>query len=242
MFKAKIVLSYDGSCFSGFAVQKGKINTVSNRLYEIFKALNINEKFNASGRTDKDVHALNQVLDINLPDFWSDLERLKKYINLEAHPSIHIKAITKVKSDFHARYSAKKRSYRYLLSTEEFTVFKSKYISYHDKIDLQKISSAIRLFEGVHNFEYFKKNGSDTTNFVREVYKCRFYKYKDIYVFSFLASGYLRSQIRMMVAFLLKISDGDLSEEELISQLGCKTYYNRFLAHPAGLYLNRIYY
>ena len=78
MQKIAIVLSYDGSEFDGFQIQKGEINTVAKRLYDAFHSIGIFQKFNASGRTDKGVHATYQVIDIEIPAFWSDLERLKK--------------------------------------------------------------------------------------------------------------------------------------------------------------------
>jgi tRNA pseudouridine38-40 synthase len=58
----------------------------------------------------------------------------------------------------------------------------------------------------------------------------------------FVADGYLRSQIRIMVSFLLKISDGVLSIDNLIEQLNSKKVYSRDLASPNGLYLSRVHY
>jgi tRNA pseudouridine38-40 synthase len=63
----------------------------------------------ASGRTDRGVHATGQVCHIDLPEFWSDLEKLKSALNGMLPPSIHVKKIVAVDESFHARYSAKKR-------------------------------------------------------------------------------------------------------------------------------------
>ena len=242
MFKLKITLSYDGSIFNGFQVQSGSANTVSNKLYKIFTSLGIKEKFNASGRTDSGVHATRQVIDIMVPLYWSDLEKLKNHINHKAKPDIYIKSIEKVDKSFHSRFDAKQRVYRYVISTKEFDVFRSRYILHVDRVDEQKIKSAIKLFKGSHNFEYFKKNGGNVTSFVREIYKAEFYAYDDVYVFLFEASGYLRSQIRMMVDFLLKISDGIYCEDDLKNQLSCKKKISSDLVLPNGLYLSKIVY
>lgn len=228
--------------FNGFQVQKGKANTVSNKLYNIFNSLGIKEKFNASGRTDSGVHSSGQVIDIMIPSYWSDLDKLKEHINHKAKPDIFIKSIRRVDDSFHSRFNAKKRVYKYIVSTKEFDVFKSRYLLHVQNIDVEKIKSAIKLFEGVHDFEYFKKNGGNTTSFVREIYKVNFYSYKDVYIFSFEASGYLRSQIRMMVDFLLKISDGLFSEDDLKNQLDRKKIVSTNLALPNGLYLSKIVY
>ena len=240
--KVKITLRYDGSQFHGFQSQNDGTKTVSNKLQEVFESFGIDAKFNASGRTDSGVHASGQVIDIDLPPYWHDLVRLKNYLNRLCMPSIMIGHIEEVKEDFHARFSAKKRVYRYLLKVGEFSVFSQNYVTYHDRIDIQKIQEAMVLFEGEHDFEYFSKSGSDPKSTIREIYKCRFYKYREFYVFSVEANGYLRSQIRMMVDFLLKISDGELNKEALIEQLEKKKIYNRALAKPNGLYLAKIKY
>ena len=242
MFKIKITLSYDGSVFNGFQVQKGRATTVSNKLYNIFSSLGIKEKFNASGRTDSGVHASRQVIDIVIPEYWSDLKKLKNHINHKAKPDIFIKNIERVDKSFHSRFDAKRRVYKYIVSTKEFDVFRSRYILHVDNIDVKKIQSAIKLFKGVHNFEYFKKNGGNVTSFVREIYKVKFYAYKGVYIFSFDSSGYLRSQIRMMVDFLLRVSNGEFSEDDLKNQLEGKKIVSTNLALPNGLYLSKIKY
>ncbi len=240
--RVKITLLYDGSQFHGFQSQNDGTRTVANKLQEAFTSIGINAKINASGRTDTGVHATGQVIDIDLPPFWHDLSRLKNYLNRLCSPSIMIGHIEEVSDDFHARYSAKKRVYRYLVMVGKPSVFSQKYVSYHDGINAKKIAGAITLFEGEHDFAYFSKSGSEPKSTIREVYKCRFYHYKELYVFSFEANGYLRSQIRMMVDFLLKISDGVLSEKELKEQLEKKKIHNRGLAKPNGLYLAKIKY
>ena len=124
----------------------------------------------------------------------------------------------------------------------EPSVFSQAYVRYHDSINSAKMKAAIKLFEGEHDFAYFCKNGSEPKSTVREIYKCWFYRYQGYYIFSFEANGYLRSQIRMMVDFLLKISDGEFGEKALKEQLEKKKIHSRTLADANGLYLSRIKY
>ncbi len=240
--RVKITLSYDGSQFHGFQIQKDGTHTVANKLQRAFISLGIKGSMHASGRTDTGVHATAQVIDIDLPEYWSKLPELKKRLNHFLLPDIYIKKIEPVSAAFHARFSAKKRLYRYLLKAGEPSVFASPYLLYHDKIDLPLLERAARLYEGEHDFAYFMKQGSDVGSTVRQIYKCRFYRYKDLYVFSVEGSGFLRSQIRMMVDFLLKINDGALSIEDLQAQIDKKKWINRSLAKPNGLYLAKIKY
>ncbi len=240
--KVKITLAYDGSQFHGFQSQNDGTLTVANKLADAFASIGIHSKINASGRTDSGVHATRQVIDIELPPFWDDLARLKNYLNHLCAPSIQIRDIQAVQADFHARYSAQRRVYRYLVKVGEPSVFSQAYVHYHDSIDVTKIQGAIKRFEGRHDFAYFCKNGSEPKSTIRQIYQCRFYARRGFYIFSFEANGYLRSQIRMMVDFLLKISDGKLSEIALKEQLEKKKIHSRTLARANGLYLSRIKY
>lgn len=237
----KITISYDGFSYQGSQRQPNK-QSVENKLIEVFELLNIEPKITLSGRTDKQVHATGQVFNIEVPLFWSDLKKLKKVLNHKLPPSIRVKNIEKVSDEFHARFHAKKRVYRYVVSTKEPTPFLANYVTHVKKIDEEKIKEAIKLFIGLHDFEYFHKLGSDKENLIREIYDAKFYKHNDFYIFMFEANSYLRSQIRLMVEFLLKISDGKLSKDDLNNQLKKKKISNKLPAPANGLYLVKVKY
>ncbi len=242
MTKVMMRLAYDGSRFNGFQIQNSGVPTVANRLQEIFRSVGIEGKFNASGRTDRGVHATDQVIDVPLPPFWRDLEKLRKSLNAKALPDIYIKSIREVPETFHARYSAKRRRYRYLVSTQTPSPLKARYILYTAAFDFERVEKAIRLFEGRHDFVRFKKSGSDTTRFVRTIHRARLYRHEGLDIFLFEADGFLRSQIRMMVDFLLKIGNGRLNNEDLLRQLAAGETISTDLCPPNGLYLSRIFY
>lgn len=236
----KVTLSYDGSQFNGYQIQNSGVNTIANKLDKILKSLKIDTKVHASGRTDSGVHAINQVVHFELPKFWMDLEKLKYTLNQKSLPDIYIKDIKVVDKSFHSRYSAKRRVYRYLISTKTPSVFLTPYMLFIPTVDLSLIQEAVKYFEGEHDFSYFKKSKGSEKQSVRIIYKARFYRYKDFYVFSFEANGYLRSQIRMMVYFLLEISDKRLTVVQLKEQLALKKRHSTGVVIPNGLYLSRI--
>ncbi len=239
----KMTLSYDGSRFYGFQTQNSRdFLTVADRLQDIFNSIQIRSKLRSSGRTDRGVHATGAVIDIELPPFWSDLNRLKHTINKMALPEIYIRKIELVDDNFHSRFSAKRRVYRYIISTETPKVFLTPYVLFVQKIDEELIKEALRSFEGRYDFRYFKKSKGGTENFIRTIYKTRFYRYKEYYILYFEADGYLRSQIRMMVATILEISDKRLTIAHLNEQLLCKRVYCRKLVAPCGLYLAKVKY
>ena len=239
--KAKITISYDGTSFSGSQIQPDK-QTIQSKLDEVLKTLNINTTLEFSGRTDKGVHAFRQVVSCKVPTFWNNTVKLQETLNRQLPNSIVVRDIKIVDDSFHARFSAKKREYRYLISSKQLTPFNNNYLSFYKKIDILKINEAIEVFKGIHDFEYFSKKGSEPVSTVREIYDIKFYKYKDVYVLNFKANSYLRSQIRMMVDFIMKISEGKLSIKDLEVQLEKKKLISWTLASENGLYLSKINY
>lgn len=237
----KFTIAYDGSIYQGSQRQpNGK--TVEDEFLRAFKRLNIDTKIILSGRTDKEVHATGQVFNCQIPKHFNDLKKLKEIVNHQLPSTVMVKHISNVSSDFHSRFHATKRVYRYLLTTKLTTPFNDKYITYVPNINEEIIKEAIKEFIGVFDFKYFHKTGSDKDITVREVFDACFYKYKDVYVMKFTANSYLRSQIRLMVGFLLNISSGKLTIDDLKKQLRLEKQIFKTPAKPNGLYLARIKY
>ena len=237
----KFVISYDGSLYQGSQKQPNGL-TVEDKLLKAFKKINIETNIVLSGRTDKEVHATGQVFNCIVPDFWIDFFKLKEVLNKNLPTSIKISKISKVKDDFHARFHAKKRVYRYLITSKPTTPFNDKFITYVKDIDKELLQEAIKEFIGVHDFKYFHKTGSDKELTKREVFNAEFYKYKDIYVFKFTANSYLRSQIRLMVGFLLAINNKKQTIENLKNQLNLEKHIFKTPVIANGLYLAKIKY
>jgi tRNA pseudouridine38-40 synthase len=150
-----------------------------------------------------------------------------------------------VNEDFHARFSAKNRIYRYIISTDNVSVFNRDYVTYIDEkfINENILKKAITLFEGTWDFKYFMVTSEDVyKSSVRTIYRTKFYKHKNYYIFYFNANSYLRKQIRFMVEFLLQISKGILSCDDLVMQLNKEKLIYKKPALPNGLYLSKIIY
>ena len=237
----KFVISYDGSLYQGSQKQPNGL-TVEDKLLFAFKKINIETNIVLSGRTDKEVHATGQVFNCLVPDYWEDFFKLKEILNKNLPSSIKVLKISKVKDDFHSRFHAKKRVYRYLITTKATTPFNDKFITHVKNINEELLQKAIKEFVGVYDFKYFHKTGSDKELTKREIFDTKFYKYKDIYVFKFTANSYLRSQIRLMVGFLLAINDNKQSIENLKEQLTLQKHHFKTPAVANGLYLAKIKY
>ncbi len=235
--RCAITLAYDGSGFLGSQIQKTSSNTIFGTLQKVFLALGVDSKIIASGRTDKGVHATGQVCHIDLPSFWSDLKKLKKVLNEMLPSSIKVYHITQVNMDFHARYSAKRRVYRYIIKNSQSNPFEDKFITFVNIFNFDAVSKNIKLFIGKHDFSNFMKTGSDTKNNIRIIYKAFAYTHNGYIVLNFEANGFLRTQIRFMVGALLNLDNKQIKEK-----LECKNNHKVKPAPSNGLYLARIKY
>lgn len=234
-------VAYDGSLFYGYAKQINT-KTIYNEIHKALLTVGIDTKSTCAGRTDKGVHALNQIISMDVNDRWeSKLNYLKDILNNRLN-HIHIKEIKKTKDNFNPRFDAKYRVYRYIISSKDKSPFLYNYISFVKAYNPKILKEISHIFEGEHNFKYFQKTGTENVGSHRKIYQSKFYEYKDKGIFIFKANGFLRSQIRFMVAFLLDISRGILSKEQLIEQLECKKRHCSKLSLANGLYLLRMKY
>ena len=239
--RIKAVISYDGSAYLGFQRQKSTKRTVSTAIETALSSLQINSEVVGSGRTDAGVHASGQVIHFDIPDFWSDLKKLKLNVNRKLH-DISFKQITKVEDDFHARFCAKKRLYRYVFKTFTPSVFEQKYISYYQTFNLTLLQKALKCFEGKHDFDFFHKTGSDTHTTVREIYYANYKERNGYHFIYFQANGFLRSQVRMMVDAAMQCAKEEMTLTQLQEQIECSQKHTTKLAPPEGLYLAKILY
>ncbi len=239
--RVKAVIAYDGSSYKGFQKQNSTNNTVTHAIEEALRALQILDPIVASGRTDAGVHATGQVIHFDLPYYWSDLAKLKISLNQKLK-DIEFKHISRVHRDFHARFSATKRQYRYVFKTKRPSVFEQKYISYYPDFNTAILQKALAYFEGEHDFNYFHKTGTVTHTTVRKIYKTHYREHKGYHYIYFQANGFLRSQVRMMIEAAMLCAKEELNLLQLEEQITCKRKHTSRLAPAEGLYLAHIHY
>ncbi len=241
MIRFAVKIAYDGSQFFGSQSQTNQ-NGVEDFLNKALKNINLtSSSVVLAGRTDRGVHATGSIFHVDLPDFWTP-SKFQYALTRGLPPTILIKNVYLVNNNFHARFSAKSRVYRYIISQENINPFENNYLTFIQKqIDIQKIQSAIKLLEGEHDFKAFLKVGSPIESSIRFIFNAKIYKYKSKIIFLFEGNGFLRSQVRLMVGFLLKIGYGELNSIHLQRQLNGESIFREPVS-PNGLYLIRIKY
>ena len=231
--KLKLVYSYDGSKFSGSQSQPHG-RGVEDVLRAALGRVGIFAPLISSSRTDKGVHALRQVSCVECTVHW-ELSRLKELINRHCAPYIFVRHISPVPRDFHPRYDAVARCYRYVLNHGCPSPFLSDFCVFYPRVDLAALNAALANFIGEHDFSEFMKSGSDIKSPVRELYVARAYSFRNLTLINFKANGFLRAQVRLMVANALKSV-----------QSGRKISFLRALSRipfpPNGLYLSSVSY
>ncbi len=231
--KLKLVYSYDGSKFSGSQSQPHG-RGVEDVLRAALGRVGIFAPLISSSRTDKGVHALRQVSCVECTVHW-ELSRLKELINHHCAPYIFVRHISPVPRDFHPRYDAVARCYRYVLNHGRPSPFLSDFCVFYPRVNLAALNAALANFIGEHDFSEFMKSGSDIKSPVRELYIARAYSFRNLTLINFKANGFLRAQVRLMVANALKSV-----------QSGRKISFSRALSRipfpPNGLYLSSVSY
>lgn len=236
-----INLSYDGSKFFGYQIQKKDI-TVEGELERVLsKVLNTNINTIASSRTDKGVHSLDQYCHFDY-DKKIDTNKLKHSINSLIDKSIYIKKIKLVNDEFHARYNVIKKEYVYKINMKEYNPIEKDYIlQYCKKIDRNLIEEFISKISGKHNFRSFTSD-KDAKNYERDI--CISYKISNkVLYLKFESSGFLRYMIRNIVGLLLDINDGKKSIDDIDKIFESKNRCKLGLCAPGeGLYLTKVQY
>ena len=246
----KIIYQYDGSKFSGFQRQKhNNIKTVQGEIEKvILKAFSQKINMISSGRTDKGVHAMEQVsnflIDGNIP-----LEAIKRQINKSLKGEIKILNITEANENFNARFDAKNRTYLYILRTEEdIPPFEANYITGLKKeVNVEKFQKIMDSFIGKHNFSSFMKKDKAYRNPVREIFyiKCFYDKKwgKNQVNIEICGNGFLKTMVRIMIGSALAIYFGKEKEDYIIKNLENPNADNKkILASSEGLYLYKVNY
>lgn len=238
-----ITFSYDGSKYFGYQKQKG-VNSVQEDLEKVLSLIN-NKPVSvcASGRTDAGVHANGQCahfdIDINItPD------KLKNALNGLLNGNIYVKSVVEVPDTFHARFDVKQKEYIYKINTGEYSpIYKDYIYQYCKPLDVDSMKTAIKSFEGEHNFKSFTKANVETNNFARTIYSTAVTKDNDIITIKFVGNGFMRYMVRNMVGFLIEIGEGKRNISDVNSVLleEDRTKAGR-TAPPEGLYLNKVTY
>lgn len=245
MKRFRLDVAYNGKDFSGYQIQPNK-RTVQGEIEKVLSfLLKEDVKIYASGRTDAGVSALDQVIHFDT-EKEVVVHKLTDSLNALLPDDISVLSVSEVSFEFDARFSAKKKTYRYL-----FYVSKYKHPIYDEYAqiiksyaDVDKMQQGAKNLIGTFDFKSFVSRKSGKTDFVRTIYNADIISLGDnVYAFEITGNGFLYNMVRIIFGTLLKVAYGKIKPEEVIKIILSENRANAGQTMPPkALYLKSVDY
>ncbi|HLE10198.1 MAG TPA: tRNA pseudouridine(38-40) synthase TruA [Bacteriovoracaceae bacterium] len=256
-------IQYKGTNYNGWQIQNGQAGkTIQGEINYALKKITKSELIHTigSGRTDAGVHALGQVIRMDLP-FMIEPIGLQRALNALIPADIRILEVKKIDESFHPIYNAKWKEYIYCFSTSTIiSPFDRELVAqYPYEIDIAAMKNGGRLFLGKHDFCNFSCTGTEVKSTIREIFEFSLEPINgghpwinlassgataNYYLFRIRGSGFLKQMVRLIVGALFNLGRGKIKETDiaaaLVAPYGVKKV--GFVADPEGLYLAEVHY
>lgn len=228
-------IAYDGTRYNGFQTQPGG-NTIQDVIESALETLTgARTRIVGSGRTDARVHAEGQVFNFHTESRIA-VERWALALNSRLPEDIRVvETAAEVPDDFHARFSAKRKTYRYSICIGKFhDVFRRNFEFHHPspKLDVDAMREALLRLQGEHDFTSFTTNHADEKSHVRTIYSAELRvedRRLDLY---WTGNGFLYNMVRIMAGTLIQVGQGKIGEAAISDILHGR---NRLLAGPTAV-------
>ena len=246
MFTYQIIIEYVGTNFVGWQIQKNGTSiqeTIQKILTKILKQKIV---LHGSGRTDAGVHALGQsahfIIKKTISNQFFFLNTINFFLNKK---KISILKINKKNKNFHARYSAKKRIYKYIVINRiaPLTLDINKAWHIRSALNIELMKKAAKLLEGTKDFSTYRSSSCGAKSPVRTLEKISIEKKNDKIIILFTSKSFLQKQVRSMVGCLKFVGEKKWSLKFFRNSMVSKKRINCAPPAPAyGLYLKKIKY
>ena len=246
MFKYHITIEYDGTNFVGWQFQKNGISIQEVLQNSFFNLLKEKIIVIGSGRTDAGVHGIEQSAHIESKKKNLNSNIFLNSINfyLKNHP-ITLLSIKKINKLFHARYSAKKRVYIYLILNRDTAspLSKNRVWFVKKKLDIIKMKKATKILKGTHDFSIFRSSSCQSSSPIKTLKSVNLKKSGDVIEITFASKSFLQQQVRSMVGALKYVGEKKWTLKTFRKNFNLKKRSNCAPPAPAcGLYLKKVKY
>lgn len=247
----KVILSYNGTHYSGWQNQKGKTNTIQHQVESVIAKIVNYQDFKVIGasRTDTGVHALGQVLKITLPRLI-DVQKLKAGMNSKLPVDIKVLDIQTIANTFNVNRDSKAKEYHYYFCFTQPNAIVAPSVHFiPHKLNLSLMKRGCKLICGEHNFEGLSTSGARMPNPIREITHCSIQKTTlgtfgdEIFYLKISSSGFLKYMVRFIMDTLIRVGREEVSLDQLTRSLSTGSGISGKKRAPAkGLHLIRIDY
>ena len=246
MFNYLIKIEYEGTNFVGWQSQKNGKSIQDSIEKALKKVLGSKIKIIGAGRTDKGVHAYSQVANFQVKKKIDNKKIFLDSINFFLKDKlISILDVIKQKKNFHARFSAKLRTYEYLIINRQGTLSINYNRAWHvkKKIDLNLMKKGAKLLEGTHDFSTFRAASCSAKSSIKKIYPIKISKVNKIIKIRISSKSFLQNQVRSMVGCLKYLSTYKWSLNDFKKAFKSKKRSKCAPPAPAnGLYLQDVKY
>jgi tRNA pseudouridine38-40 synthase len=241
----KITIEYDGSRYCGWQRQNNDPTIQGTIEQALGKMTGQKVSVIGSGRTDARVHAYGQVANFKC-DTRLNAEDFQGGLNSLTPDDIIIKDCKEVENEFHARYAAKSKEYRFRILNRENPAAIGRQYAWHIRkpLNTEAMRAAIAFLIGKHDFKAFEGAGSPRAHTIRYVMAAQLYR-EDMHTirFEIKADGFLRFMVRNIVGTLVDVGKGKISADEFKQILDSKDRSRAGATAPAhGLFLTQVKY
>ncbi len=242
MRNIKLVLEYDGTDFHGWQSQPN-VRNVQDELERSLSTISQEDiRVTVAGRTDTGVHALGQVVNFKTKSLLP-LETFQRGGNALLPRDVRILSAEPVEEDFSARFSARFRSYRYVISQRPSAIDRNFTWYFPLHLDISEMDNACSCLYGENDFKSFCQAGSQVNHYRCFVHHASWSKTDDKIIFNVIANRFLHNMVRSLVGTLLEVGQKKISSDEMIHILKAQ---NRCAAGPTappqGLFLVQVGY
>ena len=246
MARYQLLIEYVGTNFRGWQIQK-KGSTIQGLIQEKLSKL-LKEKIilNGSGRTDTGVHAIEQSAHFDCKNRIIDLTKFLKSINYFLNnKGIAITKIKKRSNEFHSRFSAKQRIYKYIIFNQISAPVIEKQRGWHVRkpLDLDLIKKGAKKLVGTNDYSTFRSSSCHAKSPIKTIKSVKIRSSKNKIEMEFKSQSFLQQQVRSMVGCLKYLGEKKWSLKKFETVMKSK---KRVLcappAPPEGLFLSRIIY
>ena len=247
-FKFKLTIAYDGTAYQGWQVQKTGVGVQEKIEAAIGKLFPSVKRIHSSSRTDTGVHALGMVAHFEIPraEFKMPVGRLALALNAFLPEDIRVVTATRCRADFHARFHATGKQYRYFVWNHRTMNPLLRHQAWHvpNRLDLAAIRAAAKSFLGRHDF----KSLAGTRNYemestVRTLARCEIKRSGSLLTFFIEGDGFLYKMCRGMVGTLVQVGQGKIVPGEIKNILVSRDRRVAGMTAPAhGLVLWKVFY
>jgi tRNA pseudouridine38-40 synthase len=234
-------VEYDGTAYGGWQTQTNAPSVQQAISNAFSRILRTPCECVGAGRTDAGVHARAQGAHIDIAQ-EIDIGKCERSVNALLPPAICIYRMQPVADAFHARHSAQKRSYRYLMTDRKRPLLYKRVWMVYYVMDWDLVRSQIPALLGSHDFSTFCASRTTTTNMTCNVSEASLVKNDDNYIFSIAADRFIYTMVRSIVGTLVDIGRGRFTDSlESIMKKKDRSSCGE-LAPPCGLFLHNVEY